>query len=98
RPGATGENRVNLEARKLRCELGEQSGLGVSRSMLECNIPFLGVSGLTQPLYECVPVGRRRRRSIGWSCDSEVPDPVAHRLLRACGERAGRRAADNGDE
>ena len=41
--------------------------------MLECNIPFLGVSGLTQPLYECVPVGRRRRRGIGWSCDSEVP-------------------------
>jgi hypothetical protein len=56
------------------------------------------LSGLTQPLYECVPVGRRRRRSIGWSCDSKVPDPVAHRLLRACGERPGRRAADNGDE
>ena len=27
-----------------------------------------------------------------------MPDPVAHRLLRACGERPGRRAADNGDE
>jgi hypothetical protein len=61
--------------------------------MLECDVPSLDVTGLAQPLHECLPIGRWGRWGIGRSRDRQVPDAEACCLLRTCHERQRHRRA-----
>src|SRR5439155_8510263 len=97
-PSAPGENHINFEACEFKCELGEKFRLVVRGSVLKCDVPSLYVSGLAEPLHECIPVGRRRRRDVGRSRNGEVTDPVACALLRTRRERPRSRAAEQRDE